>query len=60
MLPSYALQEARRIARQELDDEEMRRLIDEEKARLRNKAATKFIGHRLAVFFINIVKAIKK
>lgn len=37
MLTSYAIQEARRIARQELHDEQMRRLIDAEKARLSSK-----------------------
>ena len=46
MLSSYAIQEARRLAQQELANEALRLAIDEEEARLRQRAASKRWWHR--------------
>ena len=52
MLTSYALQEARRIAKQELYDEQLRQAIDAEKARLRAKRW----WHRFMPFTVTITR----
>lgn len=56
MLSSYAIQEARRLAQQELANEALRLAIDEEKARLRQRAASKRWWHRFIPFTITITR----
>ena len=56
MLTSYAIQEARRLAQQELANEALRLAIDEEKARLRQRAASKRWWHRFIPFTITITR----
>lgn len=56
MLTSYAIQEARRIARQELEKEALRKAIDEEKARIKQRAASKRWWHRFIPFTITITR----
>ena len=56
MLTSYAIKEARRLAQQELDNEALRLAIDEEKARLRQRAASRRWWHRFIPFTITITR----
>lgn len=56
MLTSYAIQEARRIAQQELHDEAMREMIAIHKARIKQKNASKRWWHRFIPFTITITR----
>lgn len=56
MLTSYAIQEARRIAKLELDNEAMRELIHAEKERIKKQAASKRWWHRFIPFTITITR----
>lgn len=56
MLTSYAIQEARRIAEQELQDEAVRELITIYKARIKQQNANKRWWHRFIPFTITITR----
>lgn len=56
MLTSYAIQEARRIAQQELVEEAMRELVATEKERIKKQAASKRWWHRFIPFTITITR----